>query len=62
MRQLILLLFTLILFVAAFGATYISLRTAAPQIRGMVGGGLFFLTSFWLLWKDLASVTTKKVF
>lgn len=62
MRQLILLLFTLILFVASFGVIYISLRTAAPQIRGMVGGGLFFLTSFLLLWNDLASVTIRKVF
>lgn len=62
MRRLILLLFTLIVFVASFAAIYISLRTALPQIRGMVGGGLFFLTAFLLLWKDLASVTTRKVF
>jgi hypothetical protein len=62
MRQLILLLFSLIIFVASFGAAYISLKTAAPHVRGMVGGGLFFLTSFLLLWNDLASVTTRKVF
>ena len=62
MRQLILLLFTLIIFVVSFGAIYISMRTAAPPIRGLVGGGLFFLTAFLLLWNDLASVTTRKAF
>ena len=61
MRQLILLLFLLALFVASFSAIYISLRTSAPQLRGLVGGGLFLTTSLLLLWKDLAVVARKVV-
>jgi hypothetical protein len=61
MRQLILLLLALILFLASFSAIYISLRTAAPPIRGMVGGGLFFVTASLLLWSDLASASTRKI-
>jgi hypothetical protein len=60
MRQLSLLLF-LFIFLASFAVIYISLRTSAAQIRGVVGGGLFFLTSFVLLWKDLASAVARKV-
>jgi hypothetical protein len=61
MRQLGVLLFALLLFIASFGAIYISIRTSAPQIKGVVGGGLFFLTSLLLLWKDLAAVVARKV-
>jgi len=61
MRQLILLLFILVLFVASFSAIYISLRTSAPQLRGLVGGGLFLTASLLLLWKDLAAVARKVV-
>jgi hypothetical protein len=59
MRRLVLLL-TLLLFVASFSAIYISFRTSAPQIRALVGGGLFLLTSSLALWKDLASAVTRK--
>ena len=61
MRQLILLLFISVLFVTSFSAIYISLRTSAPQVRGLVGGGLFLITSLLLLWKDLAVVARKVV-
>lgn len=60
MRQVLLLLVALFLFVAAFGTIYISFRTSAPQIRALVGGGLFLLTSSLLLWKDLASAAPRK--
>ena len=60
MRQLSVLLFALLLFIASFGAIYISFRTSAPQIRALMGGGLFLLTSFLLLWKDLASAAPRK--
>jgi hypothetical protein len=62
MRQLILLLFSLFIFLASFAVIYVSFRTSAVQIRGVVGGGLFFLTSLVLLWKDLASAVGRKVF
>jgi hypothetical protein len=62
MRQRVLLLAALGLFVAAFGAIYISFRTSTPQVKALVGGGVFLLTSFLLLWKDLISTTPRKVF
>jgi hypothetical protein len=62
MRQLSLLLFSLFIFLASFAVVYLSLRTSTAQIRGVVGGGLFFLTSLVLLWKDLASALARKVF
>ena len=55
MRQIVLLLVTLFVFVVAFSAIYILLRTSAPQIKAVVGGGLFLLAASWLLWKDLAA-------
>ena len=54
MRQLIVVLCTLFLFVVSFGAVYISFITSTPLFRGVVGGGFFFLVSFLLLWKDMA--------
>jgi hypothetical protein len=57
MRQLIVVLCTLFLFVVSFGAVYISFRTSTPLIRGVVGGGFFLLASFLLLWKDLAPLS-----
>ena len=60
MRQVVLSLLVLFVFVAAFGAIYISFRTSAPQIKALMGGGLFLLTSSLLLWKDLASTAPKK--
>ncbi len=62
MRQLVSLLVISFLFVVSFVAIYISFRTSAPQIRALVGGGFFLLTSFVLLWKDLTSASPKKVF
>jgi hypothetical protein len=38
MRQLALPLVMLLLFVASFGAIYISFRTSAPHIKALVGG------------------------
>jgi hypothetical protein len=61
MRQLVLLLVTLFLFVASFGAIYISFRTSAPQIRALVGGGFFLLISSLLLWKDFTSAAARKI-
>jgi hypothetical protein len=57
MRQLIAVSCTLLLFVVSFGAVYISFRTSTPPIRGIVGGGGFFLlAAFLLLWRDLAPI------
>jgi hypothetical protein len=55
MRQPIVVSCTLLLFVVSFSAVYLSLRTSTPYIRGLVGGGFFFLASLLLLWKDFAS-------
>jgi len=53
MRQLIIVSCTLLLFVVSFCTLCVSFRTSTPPIRGMVGGGGFFLlASFFLLWKD----------
>ena len=54
MRQLIVALCTLFIFVVSFGAVYISFTTSTPPIRGMAGGGFFLLAAFLLLWKDFA--------
>jgi hypothetical protein len=51
---------TLFLFVVSFGAIYISFRTSTPHIRGLAGGGFFFLASLLVLWKDFASSTLTK--
>jgi hypothetical protein len=59
MRQLILLLLLLFVFVASFSAIYISFRTSAPELKGLLGGGLFLTTSLLLLWKDLAGAARK---
>ncbi len=62
MRQLIVVLSALFLFVVSFGAIYISFRTSTPPTRGLVGGGCFLLASVLLLWKDLAPLLiTRKV-
>jgi hypothetical protein len=60
MRQLIVVSCTLLLFVVSFSAVYISFRTSTPHIRGLVGGGFFFLASLLSLWKDFASSTSTK--
>ena len=60
MRQPIVVSCTLLLFVVSFSAVYISFRTSTPHIRGLVGGGFFFLASLLLLWKDFTSSTLTK--
>jgi hypothetical protein len=60
MRQPLVVSCTLFLFVVSFSAVYISFRTSTPHIRGLVGGGFFFLASLLLLWKDFASSTLTK--
>ena len=63
LRQPVLVSCTLLFFCVSFGSVYISFRTSAPHIRGLVGGGFFLLASLLLLWKDLApSGLTKKRF
>ena len=63
LRQPVLVSCTLLFFCVSFGSVYISFRTSAPHIRGLVGGGFFLLASLLLLWKDLApSGSTKKRF
>jgi hypothetical protein len=62
MRQLIVVLSALFLFVVSFCTIYISFRTSTPPTRGLVGGGSFLLASLLLLWKDLAPfLITRKV-
>ena len=62
MRQPIVVLSALFLFVVSFGAIYISFRTSTPPTRGLVGGGFFLLASLLLLWNDLAPfLITRKV-
>jgi hypothetical protein len=60
MRQVILALCALIVFVVSFAVTYISFRTSAPEIRGVVGGSFFLLAALLLLWKDFAPFIVPK--
>jgi len=62
MRQVILALCALTVFVVSFAVTYISFRTSAPEIRGVVGGSFFLLAALLLLWRDFAlSILPKRV-
>jgi len=54
MRQVILALCALTVFLVSFAVIYISLRTSAPEIKGMVGAGFFLLAALLLLWRDFA--------
>jgi len=60
MRQPIAVSCTLLLFVVSFSSVYISFRTSTPHIRGLVGGGFFFIASLLLLWNGFASLTLTK--
>ena len=62
MRQVILALCALTVFVVSFSLSYISFRTSAPEIRGVVGGSFFLLAALLLLWRDFAlSILPKRV-
>lgn len=54
MRQVTWALCALTAFVVSFAVIYISFRTSAPEIRGVVGGGFFLLAALLLLWRDFA--------
>ena len=60
MRQVILALCALTVFVVSFAVTYISFRTSAPEIRGVVGGSFFLLAALLLLWRDFAPFIVPK--
>lgn len=62
MRQPILLSCALLAFAASFAAAYLSFRTSAPQVKALIGGGMFLLAALGTLWKDFALLTfTRKV-
>jgi len=60
MRQVILALCALTVFVVSFAVTYISFRTSAPEIKGVVGGSFFLLAALLLLWRDFAPFIVPK--
>jgi hypothetical protein len=60
MRQPILVLCTLFLFVVSFSAIYISFKTSTPPIKGLAGGGFFLLVSLLLLGRDVAGIHRNK--
>jgi hypothetical protein len=56
-RQTILMLCALFVFIVSFVVAYISFRTSSPSMKGLVGGGFFLLVSFVLLRVNLARLT-----
>jgi hypothetical protein len=60
MRQSIAVACASAIFLLCFAALYFLLHAQTPAMRGLVGGGLFFVLALALLWRDGVRIETRK--